>query len=1113
MNNFGLGLILNFTDNATRGIQRATRSFQDLQSTTSEFSQANGVDSALMSISAACGIVGDELTQVGQSITSMFTSVIGKITKTGTAVATARSQLSTLYKSEEAGYQKLEQIKDYAKVSIFNFEDLIPSVIMLKANGIEAFDQIASSAYEASNGTEGARQTLMDYAADLAAFKPQMKNAYGTGVQAAMGALNEYIAEGNAMSLKRGASLDINALLGEDTAGTMKERSRQVADLIEQLGMVGMTANLAGTPMQRLSNVSDIFFNLMTMVSDSGVFEKYSELIAKFTDYLFAIPDDELKQIAEVISGALVDLMSPLSHIIDLGIRVVDWLRETVKTNPELVQTTIKTIAMVGAFSLLSGVVLKLASNLGFLRISMQGLFGAKTLMGGAGLLGLLKNLGKFVLPLIAAVTLLKMAWDRNFLEIQETTANTLQKVWDTIKLVFDAFTDNTLSVENFEKAKQMGILPLIEVILQLKYHWGFFVQGFKAGLDAFFKSLGSILVRLGILDVDVSGFSDLIVALFEKMTQPGMTKKWEELGKLLGESTGWLLLMVAVLSSLIKALNLVWGVCKGIWYIISFIKGILGKILYTINLIKGVVTIVKNAASWVKFLVQYFWQTNSVILRLRGLFSGLGSKILQFFPKLLGGLKTVVVAILTGIGNVVIAILGAMGIVVTLPAWVVGLIVVAIAALVALVVIFWDEIKAFFIRVGTAIGDFFVSVWNKISQNPVVQFIVSVITTVIGVIKSLISNIIAVISGFAQMVWSILKGIFNVVKSVVMGIWQIIKSVVNLIVQIVRVIYEVIRVIVLSIILVVQTIWDAIKTGCEFVYNIFAIVFGRIYSNIISPVVEAISTAWNWLSTNVFSPVGEFIMGIFDAISSKVKVVGDLFKSIFGSVRDFLCEAFQKVSDFVTPILDAISAAIQWIADAITAVIDGAASFFVGIGDAISGFGDGLADTVGLATGGYVKTEGMAMLHPNEVVVNDTLTRGLGSFLSDYNSAKFTSSPLIKQDIVATDDYKEDNNPTTVTPPPIDIDGDKDNPKPENSPMRSLINNSVANTNNVNNDSNDDNSEVDSSVTFESGSIVIQVNSDGGKISDEELNSMAERLMKIIGRKSQLRNLQTRKV
>lgn len=76
---------------------------------------------------------------------------------------------------------------------------------MLKANGIEAFDKIALSAYLAGDATSQANQTLMDYAADLAAFNPQMRNSYGTGIQAAMGALNEYIAEGNALSLKRGA--------------------------------------------------------------------------------------------------------------------------------------------------------------------------------------------------------------------------------------------------------------------------------------------------------------------------------------------------------------------------------------------------------------------------------------------------------------------------------------------------------------------------------------------------------------------------------------------------------------------------------------------------------------------------------------------------------------------------------------------------------------------------------------------------------------------------------------------------------------------------------------------------------------------------------------------
>lgn len=76
-----------------------------------------------------------------------------------------------------------------------------------------------------------------------------------------------------------------------------------------------------------------------------------------------------------------------------------------------------------------------------------------------------------------------------------------------------------------------MGILPLIEAILQLKYHWEFFIEGFKKGVDAFFESLSTILVASGILDTKVSSLGELFTALAEKMTAPGMTETWEKVG------------------------------------------------------------------------------------------------------------------------------------------------------------------------------------------------------------------------------------------------------------------------------------------------------------------------------------------------------------------------------------------------------------------------------------------------------------------------------------------------------------------------------------------------------------------------------------------------------
>lgn len=1165
MNNFGLGLIISCTDNATSGLRSVTGAFNDLNNTTAAFSQANGVEAALMQISVAAGIVGNELYQVGKGITSMFAGVIQGVTETGTTILTAKTQLGTLYGSMEAGEAQLEKIKDYAAKSIFNFEDLIPSVIMLKANGIEAFDQIATSAYEASNGMEGTAQTLMDYASDLAAFNPQMRNAYGTGVQAAMGALNEYIAEGNAMSLKRGASLDINSLLGEDTGGSIEERSRQVADLIEQLGMVGTTANLASTPMQRLSNVEDTLFNITAEISNSGVYDKYSELIAKLTDYIFSIPEDELKSIANTIGEALVEILDLLDPVVDGVIKLADAVRNFVKTNPELTKTIIKFTALAGVATLLTGAGLKLVSALGMLRFSISMLFkGSGALTGGEKLLGIFRNLFTVVFPLVALSALLKAAWDRDFLGMRDSVTNSLKTIWETIKLVADAFTDNTLSAENFQKAKDMGILPLIEGILQLKYHWQFFVDGFKKGLDAFFESLKNVLTQLGILDVDVSSFGELIVALIDKMTAPGMTDTWEKVGYFIGKAAGWIAVSLVMLPVVIKSVKIILGtiktivtVCETIWKTVKFIW----------NVLKTVWNVVKTIYNGVKFIVNIVksipWGT---------ILSGI-KNIGTILKPIFGGFKTAIVWILTGIGNIVIAILGAMGIVVTLPAWLVGLIVVAIVVVIALIVVFWDEIKAFFINLGSAIADVFTKAWEWFSNlpwvqdvigfvqgiiqavknavNKVIQAIMPILEPIIGIIKTIISTIISIaqsvwsiiqsiasivwtvistiisiITTAAQAIWNVIMTIFNVVKQVVMSIWGVISSVVNLIKNIIYAVYQIIRTIVLAIIAVFKILWDGISAGLSFIYNLFATIFSWIYENVISPVVEvigaafswvydnvispvieAIGTAFTWLKDNVITPVCDFFKGVFETIAEKVKWLKGVFETVFGAIKEFICGAIQKASDIVMPIIEAIGDVISWVIDAIAKVIDTVGDFFGGVGDFFGGIGDGIADFIGLSTGGYVKETGVACLHPNEVVVNDALTKRLGNFLSDYNSAKTTSSPLIQHDIVATDDYTDEDNPINPTPvvfPPPTDDNDGDG-----SPMQSLVNNTT-NNNTYDESSSEDNSTQDNSVTFEAGSIVFNIDKDTD-LSDEGLDALADKLMKKMSRKMQLRNMQTR--
>lgn len=1028
MNNFGLGLILNFTDNASAGLRGVTGAFNDLNSATANFANANSVEAALMQISIAAGIVGDSLYQIGAGVTRLFTGIIQNVTTAGSTILTAKKQLGTLYGSMEQGEAKLEEIKEYAANSIFNFEDLIPSVIMLKANGIEAFDNIASSAYLAGDATSKANQTLMDYASDLANFNPQMRNAYGSGVQAAIGAINEYIAEGNALSLKRGASLDINQLLGEDTADTMSGRARQIADLIEKLNMVGTTANLANTPMQRLSNVEDKVFNLMTEISNSGVYDKYSEIIEKLTEYIFAIPDEELSNIAKIVGESLVEILNSLDPVVDIIIEVADAVRDFLKTNPELAKSIIKFTAFAGVFTLLTGAGLKLMSALGMLRFSLIMLFKGG-ISGGFTWLNLIKNFTRYLLPLISAVTLLKLAWNRNFMDIQNITKNTLKTLVESVKLIFDALTDNTLSEENFLKAKKLGILPLIEGILQLKYHWDFFVEGFKKGIDAFFESLSNILVKIGLLGKSTASFKDIIVELIDKMTSQGMTETWEKVGTAIGKVFGWIMLLSVVVRPIIK--------------IVLVVVKIINLILKGIKIVLSLI-----------------------------------SKI----P-----------ALLTTIGNAIIWVLGLFGVVASLPAWLVGLIAVALVAMVVLVVKYWDEICSFFVKLGHIIAEAFTNAWNWFTSLPWVQSVAKFVKEAVEWVRSAISAI-----------GNLFVKLGKAIKDMAVPIVDFFKHIGNFIFQLFRVIYQAIRVVILSIIWLFKKAINGIKDSAIWVYN-----------NVITPIFNAIVSIFNFLKDNVFKPIGKFFKDIFKGIGRVASDLWDDMKSGFKDVKDFICDAFQAVSDFVSPIIDSISDAISKIGDGIGNIIDAGSDALSWAGDKLKGAGDAISQAVGLSTGGYVKTTGIAMLHPNEVVVNDVLTRELGSFLNDYNNSKKDTTPLIKQDIIATDDYNENKTTNPVTPTMVlssTSSNTNDKDIENKSPMQALVNNTNTTTSyNQDYSSHKDSSSQDNRVTFESGSIVFNISKEAD-LSDAGLNSIVDKLMNKMARKLQLRNMQTRK-
>lgn len=976
-------------------MQTATNNFMQMSHMADEVANSSsGLNQSVTAMSAlgmSMNMVGDQFVSAGSTIISTLGTVISKVTETGTTMLTARTQLNQLYGSVAEGEKTLQRISSYAKDSIFNFEDLIPSVVMLKANGIEAFDEITSS-------TGKSKAMLMDYAADLAAFNPQMRNAYGTGIQAAMGALNEYIAEGNEISLKRGASLDITNLLGEDKGKTIEERSRQVADLMEKLDMVGTVSNLAGTPMQRLSNASDVLFQFISKISDSGVFDKFTELVATFTDYVFAIPDDEMNNIAQNISDSLSIILDGLVSLVKWGLKAVDFVRAMYKEHPNVMKLVGVVTALSGGLIVLTGVALKLGGSFLTLLASFKYLTGG---IYGSNVFAFLKtgilSVIKTAIPLIALGSILYTVWKNNMFGVQEVVKTNIEKVVGFFRSLADAW-DGNMTEDNYKNMQKMGFEPLINNILMFKYYWKSFCEGFSVGfkkaVESFMGSIVKIADKLKMFGIDTDGLKDKMTNLLEA----GKENDWESIGEAVGEFVANMLIIVGVISVLGKAVKIIMTIVGGLRTVFSFfgkIKSIVLSIYgWLSNLGVSFAPIISALeTAYIKFL--YFIDA---IKNLGGSAQGILQVLGNIGQKLVSALtkpKQLILWILGAIGKLVIAVAGALGFVISLPAEIVGAIVVAVVALVTCIRVFKDEIMNFCANLPSMIGKAFD--WVKEKVNAVFDWLISKLGDVPiigGILKGLkvlfnwiingmkitvqtvsfiLATVVQIVTGVVNVIIDVVWGIIQVVWSVIKAIGKAIWSVLKVVGKVFQLIYQVIRVIFLSIVLVVKTIIEKIVGVFRGLYNRVKPIFQRIgnfFVNIWQKAKEKLQPHIDSIR-NLFSTVSEKISGFFETC-------GDAITNKFNTVKSVI----ESIVNWITDKIEAISSTVSSITDKAGNLVGGAV-------DSVKGIGDKLASLVGLDTGGYVKSEGVALLHPNEVVVNSGTTKELQEYLSDNKKKK----------------------------------------------------------------------------------------------------------------------------
>lgn len=945
---FGLGIVLNFVDNATSGMNSAAGVFLNMSQQMERASSSANNAVAQLAQGTALVASGNALIGFGNKVSSGMKGLMNNVKSVGSEFEGFKITLQQLFGSPEEAENQIQKLMDFSIKSPFEVADTKDLLVVLKSQGIDAFDSLKGS-------ITGVEQETLTWISDLMAFKPDVAMSRWKL------AFQNYLGSGEERVLRNVLDMGkISDILGHEAGKTVQDRMNDIIELIEKKNLTGLTENMFGTMQQNISNIGDFFTMFYKAVGDAGVFEKLSEIVSMASQTLkaFDYESGRLPIIAQIVADAFNAILSPMvslsKGVSDLIVKFGDFAM----AHPVLAKFAIVITMLTGASLVAVGWILKLSGSILMFAASIKLFGGVKSILNTLTL-----GFGKFgamSFGLIAIGTLLYQAWKNNFMGIQQIAGDTYKK----LELLWSYFKNGEFTVEEQHLAEKLGVIEAIEKIELLKESWYNFKTGFSKGFDNAFENIftnienglvkiDETLKNLGI-DTGLSSLLNVFNQSFEEFLINGnKTGGIEKLGESVGELAVNLIFLSVAINTVKTAVSVFKGLNTAIRFVGSAFNALkitqflasVGKLIG--GLLKGK-TILASLANSFPMLVQPLirFVVNLALIggKISALFSTIGSALGTFFSTLGGILSTIGSAIMTGLT----AIASALGISV---GWVIAIIAAVIAAIVA-VVVFWDEICYFFtdllpnaISVAVnAVGKFFSDLWNTVVNSPIVQAIVTTVQTVINAVKTAIQAVVTFVTGIVNKVVSIFNGIVNFIKPIINVIIQVIRSVINLAILIGTTIGGVVGTIVNSIIAfvkiavtfitgiaktiatfvvgVAQTIWNTIKLiGKVVMVIVLAIVAGIKW--VITSIVGVVTNIWNWLCINVFAPIGNFINTyVIQPVSNAINTVINFIKGIIISVSAWFSSVWWTISTVLTSIWTKIVDTFNTVKDFIGGII-----------------------------------------------------------------------------------------------------------------------------------------------------------------------------------------------
>ena len=615
MNEYGLGLVLSFTDNLSSGVDNAIYSLNGLVSSLERVDDTASTVS-LMALCSVAQQVGDTFEDMGLSILGVFSSVFDRVMDTGSMFENYKVTLNALYGDAQKASDELSKMFKFAVTSPVDMEDVMPYIVKLKTLGLEAFDAV-------SNKAQTTTQNMISWVTDF------MSVASGMGASAdrISRAVINFLNPENTRSLMMMRNIfgDIESLItqqGDTLANTVEGRVQNLTSILTSLGANGITESMMGKWSTMISNMKDVFMQFWLGIADGGAFDSVERSLQEI---IIALNSVDTTKFGQVLADGLKIITVPLQTLAHwLSVAIVGFT-DFATAHPFLVKVAIGMTAVVGVGLVLGGVILKLGAQFGMMAIGISTASRALNDFNASGVLSQFTGLGNKLKWLTIGLTALYIMWNKDFGGIKTKTiafvnnvnssfsqarsivsmnCNEMKKAIDALDSdnPFDNFTKGLvkvgvligavkeglsnrdedgnfiLSANTYAKICELGLDGLVGRIFDAVYAFERFIDGFKTGWQAASDAVSGFLsgFRLSIkgtfLDTLITKVADFVDNLdFNREKVFGFFET-------LGEYAGKVAPLVLAFFGLGKAIGGIGKIAGGLGTKFSFISALAGN-------------------------------------------------------------------------------------------------------------------------------------------------------------------------------------------------------------------------------------------------------------------------------------------------------------------------------------------------------------------------------------------------------------------------------------------------------------------------------------------------------------------------------------------------------